>query len=166
MMNSLAYSIVTFLCFCCSVNADSSNVTSLMANCSSTGGCDFEFIIDQYAVEITGMDELRSVVNNITETNVILKEAVTELGNAAQDAEFDANQIDSDGVQKDDRGLCHLGNINIGYDGAMEESQRAVQAIMDAALCFQSADPNKNCGAMIPSKLNPVYYRNFKDCPY
>uniref|UniRef100_A0A914XTS5 Uncharacterized protein n=1 Tax=Plectus sambesii TaxID=2011161 RepID=A0A914XTS5_9BILA len=165
MMNSLACGIVAFLCYCCLVSSYGSNVTSLLATCSN-GGCDFEFVIEQQAVEVTGVDELLTIVNNITETNVILEKAVTKLRGTAQDAGFDADGIDSDGVQKYDKGMCHLGNINIGYDGAMEESQRAAQAIMEAALCFQSADPNKNCGALIPSKLNPVYYRNFKDCPY
>uniref|UniRef100_A0A914X061 Uncharacterized protein n=1 Tax=Plectus sambesii TaxID=2011161 RepID=A0A914X061_9BILA len=173
MMNSLAYGIVAFLCFCCSVKADSSNVTSLLANCTN-GGCDFEFIIDQYAVEATDIDELRSVVNNITiELPISGKAAGSVCGAVTKAIDTAENKIYYPGEYSYNQSSCHLNNMNVNFDVVIGNSQRAAQAIMEAALCFQSADPNKNCGALIPSKLNPVYSRdltNFNgvmwDCQY
>uniref|UniRef100_A0A914VDB8 Uncharacterized protein n=1 Tax=Plectus sambesii TaxID=2011161 RepID=A0A914VDB8_9BILA len=152
MMTSSAYSIVALFCFCCSVSSDGSNVTSLLATCSN-GGCDFEFIIDQLAVEVTGMDELRTIVNNITIELPISGKAAGSVCGAVNSAESEAAGINSDGEHKYYGAMDRLNRMRVNFDGDMGEAQSAAQAIMNAALCFQSADPNRNCGAMIPDKL-------------
>uniref|UniRef100_A0A914WW54 Uncharacterized protein n=1 Tax=Plectus sambesii TaxID=2011161 RepID=A0A914WW54_9BILA len=153
MMTSLAYGIVALFCFCCSVSSDGSNITSLLPTCSN-GGCDFEFIIDQLAVEVTGMDELRSVVNNITIELPISGKAAGSVCSAVTKAIDTAeNKMYFPGEQSYDGSMDRLKKMNVSFDEAMDKSQHAAQAIMEAALCFQSADPNINCGAMIPDKL-------------
>uniref|UniRef100_A0A914XRM5 Uncharacterized protein n=1 Tax=Plectus sambesii TaxID=2011161 RepID=A0A914XRM5_9BILA len=153
MMNLLAYGIVVFHYLCYSVIADNSNVTSLMANCSSTGGCDFEFVIDQIAVEITGMDELRTTASNVTQTMPILRKSVTDLLSKVGDVSSDSVSIYSLGQFKYHSAIDSLKKMSASVDDAIEKSQSAAQAIMEAALCFQSPDSEKDCGAMVPDKL-------------
>uniref|UniRef100_A0A914VDW3 Uncharacterized protein n=1 Tax=Plectus sambesii TaxID=2011161 RepID=A0A914VDW3_9BILA len=152
MMNSLACGIVAFLCFCCSVSSDGSNVTSLLATCSN-GGCDFEFVIEQLAVEDTGTDELLTIADNVTQAMLLLRNFTSALLSSVVNADDEATTTYYLGEQKYNATMDRLNNMTVSLDRDVEKHKSAAQAIMNAALCFQSHDSNMNCGAMIPDKL-------------